>query len=618
MSAPAVRAALLWALAPAGLAALWLLYGGALEGWFLSDDFMILHTGAALAERGTWEQLAVLHDPELLRALPNKFYRPLTHLSFAWCWRAFGLDPFGHHLVNLGLHALNAALLGGLVWTLARDGMAALLAAVLLALHPTAPESVAWMAARYDPLCAGFVLGSLWAFAVARRVAGGRRQALHGLALVAMALALCSKEPGVLVAPLATLLAWWAPRGGGVARLRALWPALRAGGVLWGLTAAYFVLRWALLGTPVGGHHYFQRPDLLSSGFWLERLGVLATLLAPVHLERLSLACKLAALLVMLLALGAGFVHATPRRRRLMAVAGGWVVLGLAPGYAMDVDGIDLFGVRILYLSAAALCAATGIGVASLARRHARSAWALAALLPLGEATLARVNLTSWTEAAALSEALHDELGRLDPAAGRVVVADVPATWHGALLGMGAAEQMVSPLLFPGRAPPPARIVLDDAAVALLELAAAGPVRVRRFDVGSGVLAREEHLVRRDGVAGGVRLGAARLGRLSRDRRRLEAQLLLFIEEPAAEDVPLSLELAVDGGEVVARVRDALTARPELTDPGERDVRLPLLLDEPLAPGRYRAEVRCGLARAATMLEVPASRRAHPGRASRR
>src|SRR3954453_15196179 len=47
-------------------------------------------------------------------AAQTHFYRPLIWLLFWAQTRAFGLDPRGFHGVSLGLHLLNAALLGGL------------------------------------------------------------------------------------------------------------------------------------------------------------------------------------------------------------------------------------------------------------------------------------------------------------------------------------------------------------------------------------------------------------------------------------------------------------------------------------------------------------------------
>lgn len=83
-------------------------------------------------------------------------WHPLTTLSHLVDVSLFGLEPTGHHAVNLVLHALTAALLFLLAtrW-LGNSGTAWVLAAVF-ALHPLRVESVAWASERKDVLCALF------------------------------------------------------------------------------------------------------------------------------------------------------------------------------------------------------------------------------------------------------------------------------------------------------------------------------------------------------------------------------------------------------------------------------------------------------------------------------
>jgi hypothetical protein len=79
-------------------------------------------------------------------------WHPLTWLSHALDHGLFGLDPAGHHTVNLLLHVVNTVLLmlvlrmmTGAVWRSA-------IAAALFAIHLLHVESVAWVAERKDVL----------------------------------------------------------------------------------------------------------------------------------------------------------------------------------------------------------------------------------------------------------------------------------------------------------------------------------------------------------------------------------------------------------------------------------------------------------------------------------
>jgi tetratricopeptide (TPR) repeat protein len=122
--------------------------------------------------------------PEQLRWAFTTFHmghwKPLTWLSLGLDHALWGLDPRGYHLSNLGLHALNAAL----VLLLARRLIAlalgrppadlacragAGLAALAFAVHPLRVESVVWITERRDVLSAFFYLAAAlaWLRAVA-------------------------------------------------------------------------------------------------------------------------------------------------------------------------------------------------------------------------------------------------------------------------------------------------------------------------------------------------------------------------------------------------------------------------------------------------------------------
>ena len=106
-------------------------------------------------------------------------WHPLTTLSHMADCQIYGLNPWGHHLTNVLLHAASTVLvflvfrrMTGAVWR------SAVLAA-LFGLHPLRVESVVWISERKDVLGGLFFMLTLWAYV---RYAEGRPQAsVHGL-----------------------------------------------------------------------------------------------------------------------------------------------------------------------------------------------------------------------------------------------------------------------------------------------------------------------------------------------------------------------------------------------------------------------------------------------------
>jgi Flp pilus assembly protein TadD len=98
-------------------------------------------------------------------------WHPLTVLSHMLVCQFCGLHPWGHHLVNVLLHAVNAGLVFLLLHQLTGARWRSLLVAALFAAHPLRVESVAWVAERKDVLSACFGLLSLIFYA---RFARGR------------------------------------------------------------------------------------------------------------------------------------------------------------------------------------------------------------------------------------------------------------------------------------------------------------------------------------------------------------------------------------------------------------------------------------------------------------
>jgi len=129
-------------------------------------------------------------------------WHPLTWLSHALDCQLFGLNPAGHHYVNVLLHAINVVLVFWLLWRATGFPGRSFLVAGLFALHPINVESVAWVAERKSVLSMLFLLLAVWAYGwYARKPGLGRYAAVAGL----FACGLMAK-PMVITLPFALLL----------------------------------------------------------------------------------------------------------------------------------------------------------------------------------------------------------------------------------------------------------------------------------------------------------------------------------------------------------------------------------------------------------------------------
>ena len=129
-------------------------------------------------------------------------WHPLTWLSHALDYQLFALNPAGHHLDSVLIHALNAVLLFLLLeWITKRVGPS-LLVAALFAVHPINVESVAWVAERKNVLSTLFFFLAIAAYAWYAQKPGWRRYLLVAALFAAGLMA----KPMVITLPFVLLL----------------------------------------------------------------------------------------------------------------------------------------------------------------------------------------------------------------------------------------------------------------------------------------------------------------------------------------------------------------------------------------------------------------------------
>ncbi len=154
-------------------------------------------------------------------------WHPLTWISHMADVSLYGLDPRGHHLTSVLLHAVNAVLLFLLLRELTGATGRSAAVAALFALHPLRVESVVWISERKDVLSTLFWILAVWTYA---RYVRQRRPFHYALSLIFFVLGLMSK-PMVVTLPFVLLLMDYWP-------LRRKEPAAR---LLWE-KAPYFAL----------------------------------------------------------------------------------------------------------------------------------------------------------------------------------------------------------------------------------------------------------------------------------------------------------------------------------------------------------------------------------------
>jgi protein O-mannosyl-transferase len=129
-------------------------------------------------------------------------WHPLTWLSHALDYQLFALNPAGHHLDSVLIHALNVVLLFLLLgWATKRVGPS-LLVAALFAVHPINVESVAWVAERKNVLSTLFFFWAIGAYGWYARKPDWRRYLLVAALFAAGLMA----KPMVITLPFVLLL----------------------------------------------------------------------------------------------------------------------------------------------------------------------------------------------------------------------------------------------------------------------------------------------------------------------------------------------------------------------------------------------------------------------------
>ena len=140
------------------------------------------------------------------------YWAPMMWLSHMLACQLFGLNPWGHHLINVLLHAINTVLVFLLFRQMTGATWRSLVLAALFGWHPLRVESVAWVTERKDVLSGFFGLLALLAYVryvKKSEVQSPQSKVYYGMALIFFALGLMSKPMLVTWPFVMLLLDYW-------------------------------------------------------------------------------------------------------------------------------------------------------------------------------------------------------------------------------------------------------------------------------------------------------------------------------------------------------------------------------------------------------------------------
>jgi protein O-mannosyl-transferase len=283
-------------------------------------------------------------------------WHPLTWLSHLTDVQLYGMDPAGHHLTSVLLHAINGVLLFLILRRMTGAYGRSLVVAALFALHPLRVESVAWVSERKDVLSTFFWMLTVWAYVYYAEEFKGKRsrfKVFYALALVFFVLGLMSKPMLVTLPVILLLLDFWPlqrSHQGAAGLITEKIPFFVLAAV--SSVVTFLVQRSggavsSLTGVPMGarvGNAFVSYVRYLAKIFWPARL-------SPLYPHPGYWAWWKIAGAVLLLAAITAWVIRRARPQPYLAVGWFWFVVMLAPTIGLLQVGIQSMADRYSYVA---------------------------------------------------------------------------------------------------------------------------------------------------------------------------------------------------------------------------------------------------------------------------
>jgi protein O-mannosyl-transferase len=324
-------------------------------------------------------------------------YMPLQLVSYMLDYSLWGLKPFGYHLQQIVLHAVDSVLAFELVRRLFGRYWLAAIAGLFFALHPAHVESVAWVSARKDVLSAAFLIPAVL-FYLSARGERSLRMKPYLASVLLFTLAILSKV-NVVVMPLFLALVDLAtlrlPRRDARWWMQVLGTKVPYGVVGLGVSVANWIVEVktnaAYARDPA---RYFVLKGRTAWEYLAHLTGIPRQ--NPIYdtplisLDFLSILVSLAGILILPALVWIGF----RRRDRLLAFGSGWMFVMLLPAIFFPVP--TYLADRYLYLATLGFCWLLAAALLALsARAKPRTVGVAAAVL----LTAAAASFFAWRTA---------------------------------------------------------------------------------------------------------------------------------------------------------------------------------------------------------------------------
>lgn len=300
------------------------------------------------------------------------WWMPLTWLSFAVDYHFWGLNPYGYHLTNIVLHAVNAGIVVLIADQLCRERLRSgdepgqpdwhyagflVFSGLLFGLHPLRVESVAWVAERKDVLNGLCAFSAIYLYLRYARIrdCGGGAGRYYVAALVLFALSLMAKSASVGLSVMLLVVDWY-PLGR-IAR-RGIKPILLEKVPFFlvsalGAGVALYVARDSSYLITYEAFPFSQRLAVSGNAIWeYWRMFFLPVGMSPLHVIPdpipVSYYLKAAAVALMLIAISCS------RRLRWLQATMLCFILPVFPVLGFFQNGDQAFAARFTYLAALA------------------------------------------------------------------------------------------------------------------------------------------------------------------------------------------------------------------------------------------------------------------------